>query len=181
MKIMAKYLLWAVFLVCLTSGISLGGSNSADGKGHKTGGYMMKKNFTDLDANSDGSLDFEEYKTAFPSSEKKAFDFLDSNSDNKLDREEWKTFTDMHKGMGKNSEEKYHDTDLPDPSGFNAHFGDMDTNHDSQVSSAEFQSYFSDKSKTDKVFSAVDTDQNGMLDHDEWHEFKAAHGLKHVE
>ena len=181
MKTMIKHVIGAVFLVCLTASISLGGSLCAEKKEDKTGGNMIKKSFTDLDVNGDGSLSFEEYKTAFPSSEKKAFDFLDSNSDNQLDKEEWQTFTDMHKGMGKYHGKKHHDTDLPEPSDFNAHFGDMDTNEDSQVSSAEFQAYFSDKPKTDTVFSAVDTDQNGMLDHEEWHAFKSAHELKHVE
>ena len=176
-----KLMIRAIFLVCLTAGISLGGSHYADGEGDKAGGNMIKKSFADLDVNGDGSLNFEEYNTAFPTSGKKAFDFLDSNSDKQLDKDEWQTFTDMHKGMGKYHGKKHHDTDLPEPSDFNAHFGDMDTNQDSQVSSAEFQSYFSDKTQTDKVFSAVDTDQNGMLDHDEWHEFKSAHELKHVE
>jgi hypothetical protein len=29
-----------------------------------------------------------------------------------------------------------------------------------------------------KFFNAVDLNQDGNIDHDEWHEFKEAHGLK---
>jgi Ca2+-binding EF-hand superfamily protein len=66
---------------------------------------------------------------------------------------------------------------MPDPQSFNAHFGDMDANSDGLVSWDEFASYFQNAEK--KVFDAVDLDQNGNIDHDEWHKFKEAHGLKH--
>jgi hypothetical protein len=55
----------------------------------------------------------------------------------------------------------------------------MDTNGDDLVSWEEFESYFENTEQ--KVFDAVDMNQDGSIDHDEWHAFKAAHGLKHHE
>ena len=33
----------------------------------------------------------------------------------------------------------------------------------------------------EKVYKALDLDNDGSVDYDEWHEFKEAHGLKHKE
>ncbi|MFH2093608.1 MAG: EF-hand domain-containing protein [Pseudomonadota bacterium] len=181
MKTTAGYLMAAVVLVCLTIGISLAGQRYGEGKEDKVAGKMMNTNFADLDSNTDGYINFEEYKTAFPSSEKKGFDFLDTNKDSQLDPDEWLVFTDMHTEMGKKHKTKYHAGKLPDPSGFNAHFGDMDADGNDLVTMEEFKSHFSGKANAGKVFNAVDKDENNTLDHDEWHEFKAAHGLKHIE
>jgi hypothetical protein len=80
-------------------------------------------------------------------------------------------------GAGPASKTKYHDTDLPDPKAYNAHFGDMDGSHEGKVNWEEFKAYFP---KADpKVFAAIDLDKSGDIDHDEWHKFKEAHGLKH--
>jgi hypothetical protein len=65
---------------------------------------------------------------------------------------------------------------MPDPQSFNAHFGDMDANGDGLVTWDEFAAYF--QNSEEKVFNAVDLNQDGKIDHDEWHEFKEAHGLK---
>ena len=78
---------------------------------------------------------------------------------------------------GCHSHKKYHSTDMPDPHSYNAHFGDMDTNGDGFVKWEEFAAHFENAEL--KVFEAIDLDRNGSVDHDEWHEFKAAHGLKH--
>ena len=76
------------------------------------------------------------------------------------------------------SEKKvYHKTSLPDPKSFNAHFGDMDTNGNGLVSWDEFKTKFPNAEP--KVFAAIDLNADNSLDHDEWHAFKAAHGLKH--
>ena len=69
-----------------------------------------------------------------------------------------------------------HKMDMPDPKAFNAHFGDMDTNGDGEVDWEEFQAHFPQAEK--KVFDAVDLDGGGTLNHEEWHAFKEAHGLK---
>jgi Ca2+-binding EF-hand superfamily protein len=78
---------------------------------------------------------------------------------------------------GCSSHKKHHGTDMPDPQEFNAHFGDMDTDGDDLVNWEEFAAHFENAEK--KVFDAIDLNQDGSIDHDEWHEFKAAHGLKH--
>jgi hypothetical protein len=81
--------------------------------------------------------------------------------------------------VGCSSHKQYHDTAMPDPKSYNAHFGDMDANGDDLVNWEEFAAYFQNADQN--VFNAVDLNQDGNLDHDEWHEFKAAHGLKHKE
>jgi len=77
---------------------------------------------------------------------------------------------------GCSSHKKYHDTDMPDPQSFNAHFGDMDANGDDLVNWEEFSAHFQNADQ--KVFNAIDLNQDGNIDHDEWHEFKEAHGMK---
>ena len=59
----------------------------------------------------------------------------------------------------------------------NAHFGDMDSNGDDLVSWDEFKAYFPKAEPS--VFESIDLNADNALDHDEWHKFKAAHGLKH--
>jgi hypothetical protein len=71
----------------------------------------------------------------------------------------------------------YHKAQMPDPKSFNAHFGDMDSNDDGLVSRDEFNAYFPKAETT--VFDSIDLNADNALDHDEWHKFKAAHGLKH--
>ncbi len=71
----------------------------------------------------------------------------------------------------------HHDSPLPDPKGYNAHFGDMDTSGDGKVTWAEFKAYFPQAEPA--VFAAIDLNKDGVIDHDEWHAFKEAHGLKH--
>ena len=80
---------------------------------------------------------------------------------------------------GCTSHKKHHTTDMPDPKPFNAHFGDMDANGNDLVNWEEFSAHFQNADQ--KVFKAIDLNQDGNLDHNEWHEFKAAHGLKHIE
>jgi hypothetical protein len=81
--------------------------------------------------------------------------------------------------VGCSSGKKHHSTAMPDPQSFNAHFGDMDANGDDLVNWEEFAAHF--KNADQKVFNAIDLNQDGNIDHDEWHEFKAAHGMKHIE
>ena len=71
----------------------------------------------------------------------------------------------------------YHQTSMPDPAAYNAHFGDMDTNQDGQVTREEFQAHFPQADMN--VFEVIDTDQDMSLSHEEWHRFKEAHGLNH--
>ena len=70
----------------------------------------------------------------------------------------------------------YHKTSMPEPKSFNAHFGDMDTSGDDLVNYDEFKAHFSHAEPN--VFKAIDLNKDNSLDHDEWHKFKEAHGLK---
>ncbi|MFO7707383.1 MAG: hypothetical protein R6V84_04355 [Desulfobacterales bacterium] len=79
--------------------------------------------------------------------------------------------------LGCASKGRHHDADMPDPKQFNAHFGDMDLNGSDLVSWEEFKAYF--PKAEPKVFKAIDLNTDGEIDHDEWHKFKEAHGLKH--
>lgn len=74
---------------------------------------------------------------------------------------------------------KHHKTALPDPKSYNAHFGDMDGDGDELVSWDEFRTFF--EHAEPNVFKAVDSNRDGRIDHDEWHAYKEAHGLKHLE
>lgn len=80
---------------------------------------------------------------------------------------------------GYSSDTQHHPTALPNPESYNAHFGDMDADGDDLVNAEEFSAYFQDAEPA--VFTAIDLNQDGNIDHDEWHAFKKAHGLKHKE
>lgn len=75
------------------------------------------------------------------------------------------------------NDSRHHERPMPDPSAYNAHFGDLDTDSNDQVSRDEFQAYFPDADMN--VFETVDTDRNGLISHEEWHGFKEAHGMAH--
>ena len=64
----------------------------------------------------------------------------------------------------------------PDYSG---HFGDMDIDGDDQVNWKEFKKYFSHAE--DQIFKKADKNNDELIDHDEWHEFKEAYGYDHKE
>jgi len=66
---------------------------------------------------------------------------------------------------------------IPNAESYNAHFGNMDPNKDGKVTWQEFKAYF--PKADEKVFAAVDLNKDGAIDHDEWHDFKAAYDLKH--
>jgi hypothetical protein len=66
---------------------------------------------------------------------------------------------------------------IPNAESYNAHFPNMDKNKDRKVNGEEFKAYF--PQATPQVFEAIDLNQGKSLDHDEWHKFKAAYGLKH--
>jgi hypothetical protein len=72
---------------------------------------------------------------------------------------------------------KYHDTALPNPKQYDAYFGDMDSKKDGRISWEEFKAYFPQAEP--KVFSTIDINKDGYIDHDEWHTFQEAHSLKH--
>lgn len=153
-----------------------------DNKQAPGGHGKFDRPFSEMDADGDDSLSYTEFKQVFPSTERKGFDTLDTDNNGSLSREEWDQFKAMHQGMGgMHHKKRYHDKALPEPSKFNAHFPDMDKDRNDQVSREEFNEYFADETDNEAVFDAVDLDGNEYLDHEEWHEFKSAHGLKHMD
>ena len=73
--------------------------------------------------------------------------------------------------------DRYHKEALPDPQGFNAHFGDMDLDGNDLVNWTEFKDQF--PQGDENVFKAVDLNGDDYIYHEEWHKFKEAHGLTH--
>lgn len=171
------------FMVSIGAYTSVGASScNKDSSKTKSGhNSFNNRHFPDMDINGDNSLDFEEFKNGFPAVDKIAYERLDNNKDGVLSHEEWHHFKEMHKGMGKYHGKRHHSKELPEPSRFNAHFPDIDTNNDGQVTLKEFKGYFPDESESVNGFNAIDLDGKGYIDHDEWHDFKAAHGLKHID
>ena len=55
-----------------------------------------------------------------------------------------------------NSSGPHHKTAMPDPATYNAHFGDMDTDQDDQVTREEFKAYFPEADMN--VFEVIDLD-----------------------
>ena len=79
--------------------------------------------------------------------------------------------------FGFTAEQKPEKMDLPDAQSYNAHFPNMDKSKDGKVNWEEFMAYF--PQATPAVFEAIDLNKDKSLDHNEWHKFKAAYGLKH--
>ncbi len=172
-------------LVIFLFGTAAAGSH----KGYSAKTSVADLHFSDLDKDGNDAVSREEFAKQFPGMASNAFDVLDKDKDGTLNHDEWHAFKEMHKGMGDDhkgmasyhGKEKFHKDDLPDPSGFNAHFPNMDANGDGVVDLSEFKAHFSDQKDAEAVFNAVDLNKNGSLDHDEWHAFKKAHGLGHIE
>ena len=74
------------------------------------------------------------------------------------------------------SGQKYHKSDMPDPAAFNVHFDELDKNGNGTVNWAEFKQSFPEAAP--QVFMELDLNDNAAVDHDEWHQFKEAHGLE---
>jgi hypothetical protein len=105
-----------VGFILATTGAAVHASSCDKGKYQsKSGHKMLIKHFSDMDTDGNGSLSFEEFKNLFPSTEQKAFDRLDGDKDGVLSHEEWHQFKEMHKGMKKHHEKRYHAEKLPDP------------------------------------------------------------------
>lgn len=61
---------------------------------------------------------------------------------------------------------------MPDPTAYNTHSGDMNTD---QATREECKTHFSPVNMN--VFEVIDVDQNNDRIHEEWHQFKEAHSL----
>jgi hypothetical protein len=62
---------------------------------------------------------------------------------------------------------------------YDGHLGDGDTDGDDQLDWKEFKKFFPHAKK--EVFKKIDANNDDLVDHDEWHEFKAAEGYEHKE
>lgn len=178
MKKTIQWLLPALFLV--SGAVAFGGDDATQKVStpmHKT--MMFEKHFSDMDTDANNELSPDEFKAQFPGAGDGAFSQLDTDGGGSLSHDEWEAFKAMHKGMGSTGASNYHSTAMPDASAYNSHFPDMDTNGDDQISLQEFQTVFPDDPHSELVFKSIDTDNSGSLDHDEWHAFKQAHGMKH--
>ena len=79
--------------------------------------------------------------------------------------------------LGCAKKQRFHQTDLPDPKSYEAHFHEVDTNSDGMITWEEFKDYFPQAEP--RVFDILDRNEDKVVDHDEWHEFEKAHGAKH--
>ena len=154
-------------------------AGSEAGHGAMAGGMDLKKydvRFRSLDTSGDGALSWEEYNAYFGDPDRKIFDALDTDGNGAVEQKEWHSFKTAHgmAGPRKDGKGKFHQTDLPDPSAYMVHMGDIDKNGDDALSWDEFKDHFPNSDKS--VFDAIDQNQDGSIGHDEWHEFKTAHG-----
>lgn len=79
--------------------------------------------------------------------------------------------------LGCAKKQRYHETDLPDPQSFQAHFHEIDSDANGMVTRQEFNDYFPDADQ--KVFTALDLNGDQVVDRDEWNKFRQAHGAEH--
>jgi hypothetical protein len=73
--------------------------------------------------------------------------------------------------------QKFHQTELPDPKSYQAHFHEIDSNSDGLVTWEEFKDYFPQAEP--RVFEILDRNEDKVVDHDEWHQFEEAHGARY--
>ncbi|MCG6917236.1 MAG: EF-hand domain-containing protein [Deltaproteobacteria bacterium] len=78
--------------------------------------------------------------------------------------------------LGCAKKQKFHQTDLPDPKSYEAHFHEVDSNSDGVVTWEEFITYFPQGEL--RVFEILDMNKDKVVNHDEWHQFEEAHGSK---
>ena len=60
---------------------------------------------------------------------------------------------------------------------YNGHFGDMDLDKNDHVNWTEFKQFF--PHADENVFKKADENNDGSINHDEWHKFKEANGYGH--
>ena len=154
-------------------------AGSDAGHGAMTGGMDLKKydvRFNSLDASRDGALSWEEYNAHFKDPDRKVFDALDTDGSGAVEQKEWHNFKAAHgmAGPAQGGKGSYHQGELPDPAPYMVHMGDIDKDGDDALSWEEFNGHFPKAEKS--VFEAIDINGDSSISHDEWHEFKTAHG-----
>ncbi|POR47809.1 EF-hand domain-containing protein [Bosea psychrotolerans] len=143
--------------------------------------------FSQIDANSDGSIAKDEFTQAFSTGTSDStsalgdlFDAIDSDSDGSISKDEQSAFQDTLKAAGPPpppppqdaSSESSDDQDI---------FSQLDANSDGSVAKDEFLSALnSDKTASgssdllSKLFDAIDSDKNGSISKDEQTAFQQA-------
>ncbi|GBC62718.1 hypothetical protein DENIS_3695 [Desulfonema ishimotonii] len=171
---MKQIILFAGLMLTLAANgfADCGADHCGHGKYHK-GLSEYGVHWKDLDTSSDDTLSWEEFSARFPGKDRGVFDAIDTDKSGSVSREEWHSFKSAH-GYDGGHKKKYHRGDLPDPSGYMVHLPDIDKNGDDALSWDEFKGHFPDTTR--EVFDAIDLNKDDALDHDEWHQFKAAHG-----
>lgn len=79
--------------------LAMGASVSLASQGPLPGQHLHDR-FAQMDANSDGKIVIEEFRTAFPNMNEKAFLLIDTNGDGAIDKTEWLDFMDGHAKSG---------------------------------------------------------------------------------
>ena len=88
---------WFYIALVLIPMITAGCSTNTHHHGHKMPDpESYNAHFGDMDANSDGGVDWEEFKNYFPQAEPKVFSVLDLNEDGIVDHDEWHEFKEAH-------------------------------------------------------------------------------------
>lgn len=179
---------WIAAIACSLMALPLWipAAHASSSKANPMEQYQVR--FNVIDTNRDGALEWAEFEAHFKPADRTAFDALDTTGDGRIDRDEWHRFKAAHgmagqkdgKGMGYHHMKGHgkavpHGADMPDPAYYMKHMGDIDPNGDDALSPDEFAAAFPE-GDSQKVFDAIDMDKDGSISHDEWHEFKAAHG-----
>jgi Ca2+-binding EF-hand superfamily protein len=134
--------------------------------------------FSQIDANSDGSIAKDEFTQAFSTGTSDStsalgdlFDAIDSNSDGSISKDETKAFQDTLKAAGPPPPPPPQDASSEDSDDQDI-FSQLDANSDGSVAKDEFLSALSsDKTASSdllsKLFDAIDSDKNGSISKDE--------------
>lgn len=125
----------------------------------------------DLDADGNGEVTWKEFSNQFPDAKRNFFDVVDTDKSGKIEQKEWHKFRQAH---GLNHPQRYHRTNLPDPSKFTARMSVIDKDNDGNMNWEEFRAQFSGAEKD--VFEALDLDKDKLVSKEEWEAFMDAHG-----
>src|SRR6056297_2106282 len=137
-----------ILTVCL---LVLAASVAWGGKSAMTG----DQGFSTMDTNNDEFVSQEEYLAPFKQ--------WDANKDGKLSLEEWLS---SH-GAFMDKSERGNKMKYPP-------MQQVDTNDDGEVSAEEFEAVFPNSSES---FMMLDVNQDGIVDGDEWEEFRKIHTM----
>ena len=89
-----------LLFIALASIIAAAGMFGISMAGHNYHGYhgygMGMSNMSDLDADQNGTITFEEFSARQMDRLNSAFKMLDTNNDNVIDKDEWNAFLKVH-------------------------------------------------------------------------------------